>query len=325
MIGATFSTAIFLNGLVAILAGVVANVAVQMSGSLAAPFVVSAGTLVFAGLLMSSSWEENYGDSKTNASGSVLKSMLEGLIVLKNGKQRAGKLCAGVILANRMYSPHTPFSHPPLIDGNILSLGLAQTVFECCMYTFVLLYTPALETSVHNSQGSGGRELFPLGYLFSAMMLCTMLGSIAFKILSSKGVATEKLLSMALFVSGASFCFITLSSYNSTYTVLSFLIFEFTTGLYFPSMGTLRAQTIPEQNRTGVMAFLRVPMNFAVCAILLRVNTIPVGEIFQICALLNFFGGLAILWRSLDPQRQADRSNNQGVYVAASTEDNHEL
>ncbi|KAF9278691.1 Molybdate-anion transporter [Mortierella alpina] len=274
LIGATFSTAIFLNGLVAILAGVVANVAVQMSGSLAAPFVVSAGTLVFAGLLMSSSWEENYGDSKTNASGSVLKSMLEGLIVLKN-------------------------------DGNILSLGLAQTVFECCMYTFVLLYTPALEISVHNSQGSGGKELFPLGYLFSAMMLCTMLGSIAFKILSSKGVATEKLL--------------------STYTVLSFLIFEFTTGLYFPSMGTLRAQTIPEQNRTGVMAFLRVPMNFAVCAILLRVNTIPVGEIFQICALLNFFGGLAILWRSLDPQRQADRSNNQGVYVAASTEDNHEL
>ncbi|KAF9944635.1 Molybdate-anion transporter [Mortierella alpina] len=293
LIGATFSTAIFLNGLVAILAGVVANISVQMSGSLAAPFVVSAGTLVFAGLLISSSWEENYGDSKTNASGSVLKSMMEGLIVLKN-------------------------------DGNILSLGLAQTVFECCMYTFVLLYTPALEMSVKNSQGSGGRELFPLGYLFSAMMLCTMLGSIAFKILSSKGLATEKLLSMALFVSGASFCLITLSTYNSTYTVLSFLIFEFTTGLYFPSMGTLRAQTIPEQNRTGVMAFLRVPMNFAVCAILLRVNTMPVGEIFQICALLNFFGGLAILWRSLDPQRQGDKGS-QGVYVAASTEENHEL
>ncbi|KAF9976369.1 Molybdate-anion transporter, partial [Mortierella antarctica] len=152
LIGATFSTAIFLNGLVAILAGVVANVSVQTSGSLAAPFVVSAGTLVFAGLLISSSWEENFGDSKTNASGSVLKSMLEGLIVLKN-------------------------------DGNILSLGLAQTVFECCMYTFVLLYTPALEMSIKNSTGSGAKGLFPLGYLFSAMMLCTMLGSIAFKIL----------------------------------------------------------------------------------------------------------------------------------------------
>ncbi|KAF9184156.1 Molybdate-anion transporter [Haplosporangium sp. Z 767] len=289
LIGATFSTAIFLNGLVAILAGIVANVSVQWSGSLAAPFVVSAGTLIFAGLLISGSWEENYGESKT-AQGSVLKSMLEGLVVLKN-------------------------------DTNILSLGLAQTVFECCMYTFVLLYTPALEISIKNSEGSKG--LFPLGYLFSAMMFCTMLGSILFKILSGKGIGTERLLSVALFVSGASFCFITLNAYSSTLTVLSFLLFEFTTGMYFPSIGTLRAQMIPEQNRTGVMAFLRVPMNFAVCAILLRVNTLPVGQIFQICALLNFAGGLVILWRALDPQRQGQ---SQGAYVVAkTTEESHEL
>jgi len=112
LIGATFSTAIFLNGLVAILAGVVANVSVQMSGSLAAPFVVSAGTLVFAGLLISSSWEENYGDSKTNASGSVLKSMMEGLIVLKNGKHSARELCIELTLANRNRPPHSPLFFP---------------------------------------------------------------------------------------------------------------------------------------------------------------------------------------------------------------------
>lgn len=85
LIGATFSTAIFLNGLIAILAGIVANISVELSGSLAAPFVVSAGSLIFAGLMISNSWEENFGESKTNASGSVLKSMLEGLVVLKNG------------------------------------------------------------------------------------------------------------------------------------------------------------------------------------------------------------------------------------------------
>lgn len=85
LIGATFSTAIFLNGLVAILAGIVANISVSWSGSLAAPFVVSAGSLILAGLMISNSWEENFGESKTNASGSVLKSMLEGLVVLKNG------------------------------------------------------------------------------------------------------------------------------------------------------------------------------------------------------------------------------------------------
>jgi hypothetical protein len=39
-----------------------------------------------AGFLISSSWEENYGESKTNMTGSVFRSMLEGLVVLKSGK-----------------------------------------------------------------------------------------------------------------------------------------------------------------------------------------------------------------------------------------------
>ncbi|KAF9150617.1 Molybdate-anion transporter [Linnemannia schmuckeri] len=287
LIGATFSTAIFLNGLVAILAGIVSNIAVEWSGSLAAPFVVSAGTLVLAGLLISSSWEENYGESKTNATGSVLRSMLEGLVVLKN-------------------------------DVNILSLGMAQTVFESCMYTFVLLYTPALESSI---KASGSKEsLLPLGYLFAGMMFCSMMGSLAFKILSGRGIQTDNLLSLALFVAGASFCFIVLNTANTSYTVLAFLLFEFTTGMYFPSIGTLRAQAIPEQNRTGVMAFLRVPMNFAVIAIMLHVDSMPMTEIFQICALLNFVGGLVILWRALDPARGA------GGYTAAKTVDeSHEM
>ncbi|KAF8936048.1 Molybdate-anion transporter [Haplosporangium gracile] len=287
LIGATFSTAIFLNGLVAILAGIVSNIAVEWSGSMAAPFVVSAGTLILAGLLISSSWEENYGESKTNASGSVLKSMLEGLVVLKN-------------------------------DVNILSLGMAQTVFECCMYTFVLLYTPALEASI---KASGSKEsLLPLGYLFSGMMACSMMGSLAFKFLSGRGIQTDNLLSLALFVAGASFCLIVLNTANTSYTVLAFLLFEFTNGLYFPSIGTLRAQAIPEQNRTGVMAFLRVPMNFAVIAIMLRVDSMPMTEIFQTCALLNFAGGLVIFWRAMDPARGA------GGYTTAKTADeSHEL
>ena len=103
LIGATFSTAIFLNGLVAILAGVVANISVQWSGSLAAPFVVSAGTLIVAFFMVSSSWEENYGESKTNASGSVLKSMLEGLVVLKNGTFRVSNFNSMMTCVSPLY------------------------------------------------------------------------------------------------------------------------------------------------------------------------------------------------------------------------------
>lgn len=38
------------------------------------------------------------------------------------------------------------------IDSNILVLGAAQTVFECAMYIFVLLYTPAIENA-DNTEG----------------------------------------------------------------------------------------------------------------------------------------------------------------------------
>lgn len=184
------------------------------------------------------------------------------------------------------------------------------------MYTFVLLYTPALEASIKTSADSSAP--FPLGYLFSAMMFCSMLGSLGFKALINNGVGTDKVLSLALFIAGSSFCFMVLNASNSTYIVFSFLLFEACMGLYYPSIGTLRAQAIPEQNRTGVMAFLRVPMNFAVCAIMLRVDTLPVGQIFQICALLNFTGALVILWRALDPNRNV-------TYVSAKTEESHEL
>lgn len=33
------------------------------------------------------------------------------------------------------------------LDSNILVLGAAQTFFECSMYVFVLLYTPAIESA----------------------------------------------------------------------------------------------------------------------------------------------------------------------------------
>ncbi|GJJ73265.1 MFS transporter, MFS domain-containing protein family, molybdate-anion transporter [Entomortierella parvispora] len=270
LIGNTFSTAVFLNGLVAIFAGVVANMAVEMSGSLASPFVVSAMILVFAGFMISQTWEENYGESMTNTSGSVVKSMVEGLVVVKN-------------------------------DSTILTIGLAQTVFECCMYTFVLLYTPALENSIKNAallssaKSAESGHLFPLGYLFSAMMAAAMFGSLLFKFFSSsKGATNDSFLALALLIASSSFCFIALNNASSTMTVLSFLLFEFTTGIYFPAIGTMRAQAIPEQNRTGVMAFLRVPMNFLVCAILLRVETVQVERIFEACAVLCFLGGIVV-------------------------------
>lgn len=64
---------------------------------------------------------------------------------------------------------------------NIITIGIAQTLFECSMYVFVLLYTPAVENSIEAETGTTIKNI-PLGYLFSTMMLAVMIGSLTFQV-----------------------------------------------------------------------------------------------------------------------------------------------
>lgn len=54
--------------------------------------------------------------------------------------------------------------------------------------------------------------------------------------------------------------------------VPAFHIFEFTVGVYFPIMSSLKAELIPDDSRAAVMSLLRVPMNIGVCTILWQVR-----------------------------------------------------
>lgn len=58
----TFAAGTFLNGLVAIVAGVVANASVDIGG-FKAPYVLAIALQGVAALLMTSTWTENYGES----------------------------------------------------------------------------------------------------------------------------------------------------------------------------------------------------------------------------------------------------------------------
>lgn len=61
----TFATATFLNGLVAIFAGLVANQLVDSFG-IGSPYVFAMMLLGFAGFLVSTTWNENYGEPNGN-------------------------------------------------------------------------------------------------------------------------------------------------------------------------------------------------------------------------------------------------------------------
>ncbi|KAI9289358.1 hypothetical protein BC943DRAFT_314168 [Umbelopsis sp. AD052] len=263
-----FATATFGNGLCAIIAGIVANWAVDSLG-IQAPFMVAIGFSVMGALLISVLWKENYGISKEMSGQSLKETIAEGLKVLFRGSR-------------------------------IFSLGLAQTLFECSMYIFVLLYTPALEQALENQD-----DYVPFGYLFSTLMVAVMLGSQLFRVLTQH---TRKLgnsnfywaftkgtiLSLTLAISAGSFGAMAFWANNVRVLIPAYHIFEFSVGIYFPVISSLKANLIPNDSRAAVMSLLRVPMNIGVCAILWQVDSISMTMLFAICACMNAIGAIIV-------------------------------
>ena len=69
-----------------------------------------------------------------------------------------------------------------------------------------------------------------------------------------------------------------------------FLVLETSIGIYFPAVGTLRSQLIPDDKRATVTNWFRVPMNVITCLTLLAVNSPTIGydkrAIFATCTAL---------------------------------------
>ncbi|KAI8388135.1 uncharacterized protein BYT42DRAFT_223548 [Radiomyces spectabilis] len=251
----TFATATFLNGLVAICAGIVANALVDI-WSLRAPYMAAMLLLAFAAVTVQATWSENYGETQQRVKidqPNMLTTLKEGCITL-------------------------------FTDGNILVLGAAQTFFECSMYVFVLLYTPAVEANAESYlQDENGPKEVPFGYLFATLMLAVMLGSLAFQALERQAtsftskfgqqIKTNRLLMLALGLASTSFWIMAIYGATSLpLLLLAYHIFEFTTGMYYPSISSLKAEAIPEETRASIMTLLRIPMNLGVGIILWQVS-----------------------------------------------------
>ena len=67
--------------------------------------------------------------------------------------------------------------------------------------------------------------------------------------------------------------------------MLGFLVFEAMVGIFWPSMMKMRSQYVPEEVRSTVMNFFRIPLNLFVCVILYNVALFPLSAMFAMCAL----------------------------------------
>ena len=110
-ISVTLSKATFWNGLLAINAGIFANIFAETLGfGPVAPFMLAIPFLLCSGVIIAKTWSENYG----NISSNLQKSCMEGLRTI-------------------------------LFKEEILYLGIVQSVFEANMYIFVFQWTPILD------------------------------------------------------------------------------------------------------------------------------------------------------------------------------------
>ncbi|ONK79913.1 uncharacterized protein A4U43_C01F11750 [Asparagus officinalis] len=280
----TFSKAIFLgNGLVAIICGLFANMLADNLGfGPVAPFDAAACFLAIGMAVILSTWSENYGDPSDN----------KDLITQFKG--------AALAIAS---------------DEKIAMLGAIQSLFEGSMYTFVFLWTPAL---------SPNDEDIPHGFIFATFMLSSMLGSsIASRLMARPTLKAESYMQIVFVISALTLLLPVLTPLLVTPTAVKggsislagciqlfgFCTFEACVGIFWPSIMKMRSQYIPEEARSTIMNFFRIPLNIFVCVVLYNVNAFPITVMFGMCSI--FLLVASILQRRLMTVAEAHRSKSE--------------
>mmetsp|Transcript_21315 Transcript_21315/g.25664 ORF Transcript_21315/g.25664 Transcript_21315/m.25664 type:complete len:466 (-) Transcript_21315:639-2036(-) len=255
----TFSKAIFLgNGLVAIVSGLLANYLVHDADlGPVIPFDAAAFFLAIGGAIVWCTWSENYGDQT------------ESTTVMEQFARAANSIKS---------------------DKKIFLLGAMQSLFEGSMYTFVFLWTPAL---------SPNGEDIPHGFIFATFMLACMTGSsIAARLMSQSKPCVEEYMQYVFVaaalgllipvyytsVEGENLTEVTGISFEGKVQFIGFLIFEVCVGVFWPSIMSMRSKYIPEESRSTIMNFFRMPLNLFVCIVLYNVSMFPLATMFAMCS-----------------------------------------
>ncbi|KDO76693.1 hypothetical protein CISIN_1g029026mg [Citrus sinensis] len=183
------------------------------------------------------------------------------------------------------------------------------------MYTFVFLWTPAL---------SPNDEEIPHGFIFATFMLASMLGSsFASRLLAHSSLRVESYMQIVFIISSASLLIPILTNFLETppdvrgggislsgsLQLIGFSTFEACVGIFWPSIMKMRSQYIPEEARSTIMNFFRIPLNVFVCVVLYNVDAFPITIMFGMCSIFLFIA--SVLQRRLEGIAESQKSRSQ--------------
>jgi hypothetical protein len=274
----------FGSGLVAIVAGLVASGLASTFGFVA-PFDLSLLLLGCGGIVIFTMWGENYGERSATA-----------LPATMNGGSSDGPHGSATTALSSLSRVVQQLSHSfehfgkawRLLASNerVLLLGLVQSCFEASMYIFVFMWTPALESSQKLENGTSTASL-PHGVVFAMFMVCIMIGSKLFEIITSGDKRPVEDIARWIFVvSGCALAVpIVFVDWHHAQLV-AFCLFEVCCGLYFPSAGTMRSKYIPEEVRSTVMNVFRIGLNLIVVLTLVNIDGLAQSTVFLFTVVL---------------------------------------
>jgi MFS family permease len=244
-------------------------------GGYCGPFDMSIACLLGGMALILGLWKENYGDGDSEGDDS---SMLEKL-----------KDCGNLLRTDR----------------NMLLLCVIVACFEGSMFAFVFNWTPALSSKT---------TPLPHGVVFSLFMMACMMGASVATIVGDALKPSIRLI--AAFLLGF-MCF-GVSAYAGEAGILyvtfaAFLVFEFCVGLYFPSVGIVKSDCVPEHIRGTMYNVYRVPLNAVVVGLLL--TDFSMTKVFMMCGALMSIALIAIMSMKLNNKGQAEKCEEASPLV----------
>ncbi|EIW54809.1 DUF791-domain-containing protein [Trametes versicolor FP-101664 SS1] len=269
-----FGHATLVNSIAATVAGIASNKLVEYSALLSSPFLASGALLLLTLVVISITWQENYGGTGVSA-GSILN--------IQHLSQAWAVACA---------------------DKRLFVLGFIQMCFEGSMYLFVFLWVPFLQ------EAASPNHALPLGYIFSSFMLSMTFGALLYGAVVSlnepspmadvsssshddeRTVAFHAKLSSAVCAVGAFAFIISTATRHERLRFWAFCAYEACVGVYYPVQGMLRGKLVPDEHRATLFSLFRVPLNVFVVVSLMTGVASARHFVLSACSLLLLLSAL---------------------------------
>jgi hypothetical protein len=126
-------------------------------------------------------------------------------------------------------------------------------------------------------------------------------------------------------VATASMGLLTLFLREKWFVYAMFLVFEGTTGVFYPSYGMIKSEKIPEDIRSAVMNILRIPLNIFVVLLLLKFKYLSSSTVLSVCTAAHAIAFFAYFYFYTTPPLTTTNPNSTCTHETTQRPINHRM